>query len=145
MNYVPPTIVVIPSSQSSSSSHKPSNSCGWTEDVLMSDEVFGPVLLLVRTASVQDALAHIQQQPALLAMYVFRSSTKTARSVLDGTRSGNAAVNQTLPQAVSPGAFVAVVGELGAGGRYGSTEGFKTISAPCSHALPLWVLSSSLP
>lgn len=135
-NYIPPTIVIIPSSipsspssqSSTSTSHTSSSSCSWTDDALMSDEVFGPVLLLLRTASVQDAVAHIQRQPTALAMYVFTRSTKTARSVLDATRSGSAAVNQTLLQAASPGAFVAGVGESGMGGGYGSTEGFKTFS-----------------
>lgn len=59
-------------------------------------------------------------------MYVFTHSMKTARFVLGGTRSGSAAVNQTLLKAVSPGAFVAGLGESGIGGGYGSIEGFKT-------------------
>lgn len=133
-NYIPPTVVVIPSSfpSSLSRSSSPSSctliSCPWTDDPLMAYEVFGPVLLVVRAPSVQDALAHIQQQPKPLAMYLFTSSMKTARSVLDATQSGSAAVNLTVLQAVSPGAFVAGEGESGMGGVYGSTEGFKTFS-----------------
>ncbi|KAF9197614.1 Aldehyde dehydrogenase [Haplosporangium sp. Z 27] len=66
------------------------------EDKLMEDELFGPLLPMIRVADVDDAIEYINSKDTPLALYVFSSNKKLAKKVLDSTNSGGAVINDTL-------------------------------------------------
>lgn len=96
-------------------------------DVLMKEEVFGPILPIFRVKSTDDSLRIVLGNEKPLALYLFCATQKMARQVLDKVSSGSAAVNDTVWQAGGDGAFIGGVGESGMG-RYGHGEGFETFS-----------------
>lgn len=99
------------------------------DDVLLQEEIFGPILPVVRSPSLDHATAHINSQPAPLALYVFTRDTRgTAARIVQCTRSGSVGVNETLLQVFPKGAFLSGVGHSGMGGGYGADEGFRTFS-----------------
>lgn len=65
---------------------------------LLEEEIFGPVLPVVAYDSLDEALAFVQARPRPLAMYVFASSRKARRRILEETRAGGTAVNTALVQ-----------------------------------------------
>ncbi|KAF9287909.1 hypothetical protein BGZ68_001114 [Mortierella alpina] len=66
------------------------------DDILMQDEIFGPLLPLVRVVDVDDAIEFINSKDEPLALYIFSSNRKLIKKVLDSTRSGGVLVNDTM-------------------------------------------------
>ncbi|KAF9373688.1 Aldehyde dehydrogenase [Podila verticillata] len=66
------------------------------DDKLMEDELFGPILPMIRVNDVDDAIEYVNSRDDPLALYVFSSNKKFVNKVLDSTRSGGALVNDTL-------------------------------------------------
>ena len=79
--YFPPTVVVDPRPDS----------------MLMTEEIFGPILPIISVESVDAAVAFITKRPKPLALYIF-SDADTAENVLSRTSSGTAVVNDVLLQ-----------------------------------------------
>ena len=65
--------------------------------MLMTEEIFGPILPIISVESVDAAVAFISKRPKPLALYIF-SDADTAESVLSRTSSGTAVVNDVLLQ-----------------------------------------------
>eukprot|EP00177_Eucheuma_denticulatum_P004070 GFKZ01007371.1.p1 GENE.GFKZ01007371.1~~GFKZ01007371.1.p1 ORF type:complete len:576 (-),score=73.20 GFKZ01007371.1:59-1603(-) len=97
------------------------------DDVLMKEEVFGPILPIFRVKSTEDSLRIILAKEKPLAMYIFCTKDQVKRDLLDKVTSGSAAVNDAVWQIGGDGAFIGGVGESGMG-RYGLGEGFETFS-----------------
>ncbi|KAG0217715.1 Aldehyde dehydrogenase [Mortierella sp. GBA43] len=85
------------------------------DDKLMEDELFGPLLPMVRVTDVDDAIEFINSRHDPLALYVFSTSKKFVNKVLESTRSGGALVNDTLMHVIE--------GSLPFGGRGNSGMG----------------------
>ncbi|KAI9323613.1 Aldehyde/histidinol dehydrogenase [Dichotomocladium elegans] len=66
------------------------------DEVLMGEEIFGPVLPVIPYNNLDDAIHMINQNPPPLALYVFTNKKKLANKVLDNTQSGGVCVNDTL-------------------------------------------------
>ncbi|CAO3574536.1 unnamed protein product [Mortierella alpina] len=66
------------------------------DDILMQDEIFGPLLPLVRVVDIDDAIEFINSMDEPLALYIFSSNKKLVKKVLDSTRSGGVLVNDTM-------------------------------------------------
>ncbi|KAF9929380.1 Aldehyde dehydrogenase [Mortierella antarctica] len=66
------------------------------DDKLMEDEIFGPLLPMIRVADIDDAIEFINSRDDPLALYVFSSNKKLINKVMDSTRSGGILVNDTL-------------------------------------------------
>lgn len=97
-----------------------------SDDALLSEEIFGPVLPIVRVSSAALAMRDINGRPHPLAIYVF--SRSDYGEVVRGTRSGSVCVNDTMLQVSSPGGFIAGVGDSGMGGGCGGREGFDVFT-----------------
>ncbi|KAG0297091.1 Aldehyde dehydrogenase [Dissophora globulifera] len=95
------------------------------EDKLMEDEIFGPILPVIRVADIDDAIEYINSKDDSLALYVFTSNNKLAKKVLDSTRSGGVVINDTLMH-VAEGALP--FGGIGPSGM-GSYHGKKSFDA----------------
>ena len=97
------------------------------KSAVMQEEIFGPILPVLRTATLDDAIHFIRQGEKPLAAYVFTKNSKEATRFLDSVSSGNACVNDTMM-------FMAVedlpFGGVGASGMgaYSGEHGFRTFS-----------------
>jgi aldehyde dehydrogenase (NAD+) len=60
---------------------------------LMEEEIFGPVLPVLTYDSLDEAINRINQRPKPLALYLFTSSKKEQRKVLERTSSGGVCIN----------------------------------------------------
>jgi aldehyde dehydrogenase (NAD+) len=97
------------------------------DSAIMKEEIFGPVLPIVRAENLEEAIAVIRGSDKPLAAYVFTNSKRDERKFLDQVSSGSACVNDVMM-------FMAVhelpfggVGPSGMGAYSGRT-GFETFS-----------------
>jgi aldehyde dehydrogenase (NAD+) len=94
---------------------------------LMRDEIFGPVLPVVTVDSIDDAIAHVQQGPKPLAVYLFSESRDHEKRVLDEISNGGTVINQLMYHLLVPGLPFGGVGTSGTGAYHGKW-GFETFS-----------------
>ena len=71
-------------------------------DPLMTEELFGPLLPILTVASVEDAIAQIQQRSRPLALYMFGGSEKEQEMIINRTSSGGVCFNDVVMQAGIP-------------------------------------------
>ena len=94
---------------------------------LMRDEIFGPVLPIVTVDSIDDAIAHVQQGPKPLAVYLFSESRDHEKRVLDEISNGGTVINQLMYHLLVPGLPFGGVGTSGTGAYHGKW-GFDTFT-----------------
>lgn len=94
---------------------------------VMQEEIFGPILPIVRANSLEDAIAQIRSGEKPLAAYIFTNDKSAEQKFLETVSSGNACVNDVMM-------FMAVhelpfggVGQSGMG-AYSGRRGFETFS-----------------
>lgn len=92
---------------------------------IMSEEIFGPVLPVLRFEDLSEPIEHVNAGDHPLALYVFGRSD--AERVLNETTSGGACVNDTMLQIFPPGLPFGGVGASGYGAYHGRW-GFETFS-----------------
>jgi coniferyl-aldehyde dehydrogenase len=97
------------------------------DHAIMREEIFGPLLPVIPYNQIEDAIAIVRAQPDPLALYWFGEKNARYRTVLERTRSGAVAVNETVLQA---GVSQLPFGGVGASGygRYHGREGFDAFS-----------------
>ncbi|KAF9905219.1 Aldehyde dehydrogenase [Linnemannia zychae] len=89
------------------------------DDKLMDEEIFGPLLPLIRVTDIDDAIEYINSKDEPLALYIFSTNKKLINKVLDSTRSGGVLVNDTLMH-VSEGSLpFGGIGPSGMGAYHG--------------------------
>jgi aldehyde dehydrogenase (NAD+) len=94
---------------------------------LMSEEIFGPVLPVVTVDSFDDAIAHVQQGPKPLAVYLFSSSRAKENRVLSEISNGGTVINHLVFHLLAPELPFGGVGNSGMGAYHGKW-GFETFS-----------------
>lgn len=94
---------------------------------LMREEIFGPILPVVRYGKFDEALDYINARPRPLALYVFDDDALRIERVLKETVSGGVSVNDTLLHVVQENLPFGGVGPSGMG-HYHGYEGFLTFS-----------------
>jgi aldehyde dehydrogenase (NAD+) len=97
------------------------------ESALMREEIFGPVLPVVTVDSLDDAIAHVQQGPKPLAVYLFSASRANERRILDEVSNGGTVINHLMFQLAVPQLPFGGVGHSGTGSYHGKW-GFETFS-----------------
>jgi len=97
------------------------------EGRLMRDEIFGPVLPVLRTAATGEAIAFVNRRPRPLALYAYTGSSATERMILDRTISGGVTINSTLMHTAQEDLPFGGVGPSGMGAYHGR-EGFCRFS-----------------
>jgi aldehyde dehydrogenase (NAD+) len=65
---------------------------------VMQEEIFGPVLPIIRYEKLEEAISFVNGKPKPLALYVFSRSKRIYRKVLQETSSGGACVNDCAIQ-----------------------------------------------
>lgn len=66
------------------------------------EEIFGPVLPMIRFNNLDEVVDHINSAPKPLALYVWSGDRKRARYLLQRTSSGGACINNTVVHAMHP-------------------------------------------
>jgi aldehyde dehydrogenase (NAD+) len=96
-------------------------------DPVMAEEIFGPVMPVIDYENFEEVYTIIEKYTKPLAVYIFSNNKKLTREFLARTRSGSAAVNDTVMQIASP---YLPYGGLGASGmgRYHGKRTFQTFS-----------------
>lgn len=91
-------------------------------DVLMSEEIFGPVLPIVPVEDVDEAIAFVNARDHPLALYVFSQDPGYKEKVFGNTKSGGALANEVV---IHPGGEGLPFGGIGPSG-YGEHTGKYT-------------------
>ena len=94
---------------------------------LMRDEIFGPVLPVVRTTGKDGAIEFVNRRPRPLALYAYTKDAAIERKILDRTVSGGVTINSTLIHCAQDDLPFGGVGPSGMGAYHGR-EGFYTFS-----------------
>ncbi|MEB3266184.1 MAG: aldehyde dehydrogenase family protein [Cyanobacteriota bacterium] len=98
-----------------------------TDDPLMAEEIFGPLLPVLAVADLEEAIQRINRAPRPLALYLFSSSNQSHRQILRRTSSGGACINDVVLQVGIPELPFGGVGPSGMGNYHGQA-GFDTFS-----------------
>lgn len=97
------------------------------QSAVMQDEIFGPILPLLKVTDIPAAMEFVNCRPKPLALYLFTESEQTEKRVLEGTSSGAVVVNHCMLQNLTPELPFGGVGESGIGAYHGRA-GFETFS-----------------
>ncbi|HQV57293.1 MAG TPA: aldehyde dehydrogenase family protein [Ilumatobacteraceae bacterium] len=97
------------------------------DDPVMAEEIFGPILPIIKVRSLDAAVQIVNAGDKPLALYTFSENDADNRHVLDATSSGGACVNGTLMHISNPNLPFGGVGESGMGAYHGKA-GFDTFS-----------------
>lgn len=94
---------------------------------IMQEEIFGPLLPIVPSESLEDAMAYIQKRDRPLALYWFGENRARRDHVLKNTISGGVSINETAWHVVQEDLPFGGVGPSGQGAYHGE-HGFETFS-----------------
>ena len=95
--------------------------------VLMTEEIFGPVLPIIPYRNLDEALAIVNRRDRPLALYAFAKDRRTQRRILDGAISGGVTLNGTISHIAQENLPFGGVGASGMGAYHGR-EGFRRLS-----------------
>lgn len=86
---------------------------------LMREEIFGPILPVVRVPSMEAAVEAVNARPKPLALYIFAGSPSRAANLISWTTSGGACVGDTVLHFAHPHLPAGGVGPSGFGKAHG--------------------------
>merc|ERR1740121_3751 len=108
--FIPPTVIRQPSSSSA----------------VMQEEIFGPVLPVMKVGSKDELISHINANEKPLAMYIFGTEAD-ANDIIGRTSSGGVCVNDTMMHNANSNLPFGGVGNSGMG-KYHGKWGFDELS-----------------
>ncbi len=94
---------------------------------VMSEEIFGPILPILKVKDIPEAIAFVNAREKPLALYLFSSNAEHQEQVLAQTSSGGACLNGTIMQIGNPKLPFGGVGPSGMGAYHGRHT-FETFS-----------------
>ena len=94
---------------------------------LMGEEIFGPILPVLRVPDLEAAVRLVNARPKPLALYVFTARRKRAEALLARTTAGGSCINDTVLHFVQPGLPGGGVNASGLGKAHGY-HGFQAFS-----------------
>ncbi len=97
------------------------------DDPVMQEEIFGPVLPIIRIGSVDEAIEFVNAREKPLALYLFGEDRNVEERVLSRTTAGGVTVNHTILHLSNSSLPFGGVGESGMGAYHGKW-GFDTFS-----------------
>ena len=99
-----------------------------TEDnIIMEDEIFGPILPILTYTDIDDVIDYINSQPNPLAFYLFTSKKQYEQKLIAQCNFGGGCINDTVVHVASEHLPFGGVGESGMGNYHGKAS-FKTFS-----------------
>lgn len=114
---------------------------------IASDEVFGPILVVMGYADLTDAIEHINQRPTPLVAYWYGPDGDDFRRFIRRTRSGGVARNDFAAQMIPSAAPFGGVGRSGMGAYHGKAgfDAFSHYRSVVGNDLPFSVTGSAAP
>lgn len=97
------------------------------DSTIMQQEIFGPILPILKVADMEEAVRFVNARPKPLALYIFSGSRKAAESLLSRTTSGGACINDTVLHFAHTGLPGGGIGNSGFGKAHG-IFGFEAFS-----------------
>jgi aldehyde dehydrogenase (NAD+) len=97
------------------------------DDPLMHEELFGPLLPVLRVNDLNEAIERINQRPKPLALYLFSKQRDAQQQILERTSSGGVCFNDVVMHVSVPDLPFGGVGNSGMGSYHGEA-GFRTFS-----------------
>jgi len=97
------------------------------DDPVMQEEIFGPVLPILKVATTEDAIAFVNNREKPLALYPFSSDSTFTEKICDSTSSGSVCVNDVIMQATVQNFPFGGVGNSGMG-RFHGKSSFESFS-----------------
>ncbi len=94
---------------------------------IMNEEIFGPLLPIVASETLDDAMQYVQDHDRPLALYWFGENKAKREHVLKNSISGGVSINETAWHVVQEDIPFGGVGPSGMGGYHGE-HGFQTFS-----------------
>jgi aldehyde dehydrogenase (NAD+) len=85
----------------------------------MQDEIFGPILPVLRVPDMDHAIDFVNEREKPLALYLFTRRPEVEERVVSRTASGGVCVNATLWHIANPNLPFGGVGESGLGAYHG--------------------------
>lgn len=99
---------------------------GW-EDLIMKEEIFGPILPIIEYDDLEKVIEAINNHPKPLALYLFSNDKKIQEKIIEKTFSGGVCINASIFHQVSPLLPFGGVGDSGMGSYHGKFS-FDTFS-----------------
>ncbi len=96
-------------------------------DVVMQEEVFGPILPVITYENLDDAINKVNEMPEPLSCYIFTKSGKTKKRILNEITFGGGCVNDNVVHIANPNFPFGGVGNSGIGNYHGEA-GFRAFS-----------------
>jgi len=109
---------------------------------MMSEEIFGPLLPVLKINNLNEALQFINERPKPLALYLFSQSKENIERTLKATSAGGVCINDVLLHFANHNLPFGGVGESGLG-HYHGEYGFKTFSHAKSVLKQSWLGKTS--
>ncbi|KAM9843827.1 aldehyde dehydrogenase family 3 member B1 isoform 1-T3 [Aulostomus maculatus] len=109
------------------------------DDVLMQEEIFGPILPIITVESLEKVIDFINSREKPLALYVFSDESSVINTVLEKTSSGGFCSNDGIIHMTLPGLPFGGVGASGWGSYHGRW-GFETFSHRRACMMRGWAL-----
>ena len=91
------------------------------DDLIMQEEIFGPILPILEYQDLGEAIAKINSRPKPLALYLFSHDQNKQNRILQETSSGSLCFNDTVLQIGGKSLPFGGVGESGIGSYHGKT------------------------
>ncbi|OAB78887.1 aldehyde dehydrogenase [Cochleicola gelatinilyticus] len=88
-------------------------------DVVMEEEIFGPILPVIPYVSLEEAIEKVNTLPKPLACYVFTENKKQKSQILKSISFGGGAVNDAVMHITNPNLPFGGVGDSGIGSYHG--------------------------
>ncbi|MGI9544914.1 MAG: aldehyde dehydrogenase family protein [Cyclobacteriaceae bacterium] len=89
------------------------------EATIMEEEIFGPVLPLVKFRDLTEAISYINSKPKPLALYIFSQTRSNQENIIKQTSSGTVAINDNILQFMHPELPFGGVNNSGIGKSHG--------------------------
>ncbi|XP_017292281.1 aldehyde dehydrogenase family 3 member B1 [Kryptolebias marmoratus] len=109
------------------------------DDILMSEEIFGPILPIITFESLEKSIEFVNRKEKPLALYIFSDESSVVKTVMEKTSSGGFCSNDGIVHMTLPSLPFGGVGASGWGSYHGRW-GFETFSHRRSCMLRGWAL-----
>lgn len=97
------------------------------EDPVMQEEIFGPILPLIRYTHFEEVLSYIQDHEKPLSAYLFSNNQREQNAWLEQLSFGGGCINDAIMHITNPNLPFGGVGQSGTGSYHGKA-GFTTFS-----------------
>ncbi|MEN8187412.1 MAG: aldehyde dehydrogenase family protein [Bacteroidota bacterium] len=97
------------------------------EDVIMQEEIFGPILPVIEYDDLDDAIAKVKSKSKPLSLYLFTKDKRIKQKLLKEISFGGGAINEAVMHLTNSNMPFGGVGESGTGNYHGE-NGFQAFS-----------------